>query len=378
MKLNYLIITALIFSASTFAIQNKVELIPADNFKTTVNNQQTALYTLTNSKGMTVQITNYGARVVALWVPDKIGNFKDVVWGYSSIQEYLKSTDIYCGPIVGRFGNRINKGQFKLNNTAYQLTINNNGNHLHGGTKGFECRVWDAKYVEVDGNKGLKLSYISPDGEEGYPGNLTISVTYIVTEKNELTIKYSATTDAPTIVNPTSHCYFNLSGTTANTILSHKLKINALKYTPVASGLIPTGEFLALKGTPLDFTKFTAIGARINVTNEQLTLGKGYDHNYVLNKKAKKMGEAAEIYSIQTGISMKVITDQPGMQFYSGNFMDGTLTGKRGDVHAYRTGFALEAQNYPDAPNHKNFPTAVLNPNETYSQTTTYAFSIKM
>jgi len=377
MRTHFFIILALLFSASTFAIQNKVELIPADNFKTTVNNQQTALYTLTNSKGMTVQITNYGARVVALWVPDNKGIFQDVVWGYSSIQEYLKSTDIYCGPIVGRYGNRINKGQFKLNNTAYQLTINNNGNHLHGGTKGFECRVWDAKYVEVDGNKGLKLSYISPDGEEGYPGNLTISVTYIVTEKNELTIKYSATTDAPTIVNPTSHCYFNLSGTTANTILSHKLKINALKYTPVASGLIPTGEFLALKGTPLDFTKFTAIGIRINVINEQLTLGKGYDHNYVLNKKAKKMGEAAEIYSNQTGISMKVITDQPGLQFYSGNFMDGTLTGKRGDIHAYRTGFALEAQNYPDAPNHKNFPSAVLQPNETYSKTTTYAFSIK-
>jgi aldose 1-epimerase len=377
MKTHFHIIIALLFSASTFAIQNKVELIPADNFKTTVNNQQTALYTLTNSKGMTIQITNYGARVVALWVPDNKGIFQDVVWGYSSIQEYLKSTDIYCGPIVGRYGNRINKGQFKLNNTAYQLTINNNGNHLHGGTKGFECRVWDAKYVDVDGNKGLKLSYVSPDGEEGYPGNLTISVTYIVTEMNELTIKYSATTDAPTIVNPTSHCYFNLSGTTANTILSHKLKINALKYTPVATGLIPTGELLVVKGTPLDFTKFTAIGARINVTNGQLTLGKGYDHNYVLNKKAKKMGEVAEIYSNQTGISMKVITDQPGLQFYSGNFMDGTLTGKRGDIHAYRTGFALEAQNYPDAPNHKNFPTAVLKPNETYCQTTTYAFSIK-
>jgi len=377
MKTHFLILLALLFSASILAKQNNVKPIPADHFKTTVNNQQTALYTLTNSKGMTVQITNYGARVVALWVPDNKGIFQDVVWGYSSIQEYLKSTDIYCGPIVGRYGNRINKGQFKLNNTAYQLTINNNGNHLHGGIKGFECKVWDAKYVEVDGKKGLKLSYVSPDGEEGYPGNLTISVTYIVTEKNELTIKYSATTDAPTIVNPTSHCYFNLSGTTANTILSHKLKINALKYTPVATGLIPTGEFLPVKGTPLDFTKFTAIGDRINVTNEQLALGKGYDHNYVLNKKLGKTGLAAEIFSDQTGISMKVITDQPGLQFYSGNFMDGTLTGKQGDVHAYRTGFALETQNYPDAPNHANFPSAVLKPNETYCQTTTYAFSIK-
>jgi aldose 1-epimerase len=377
MKIHLVVILALSFSASTFAKQNKIEQIPANNFKTEINGKQTALYTLTNSKGMTVQITNYGARVVALWVPDKVGGFQDVVWGFSSIQEYLKSTDIYCGPIVGRFGNRINKGQFKLKNTSYQLTINNNGNHLHGGTKGFECRVWDAKYVKVAGNKGLKLSYVSPDGEEGYPGNLTISVTYIVTENNELTINYSATTDAETIVNPTSHCYFNLSGTTANTILSHQLKINALKYTPVTTGLIPTGELLPVKGTPLDFTKFTTIGEHINVINEQLALGLGYDHNYVLNKKAKKMGEAAEIYSNQSGISMKVITDQPGLQFYSGNFMDGTLTGKRGDVHAYRTGFALEAQNYPDAPNHKNFPSAVLQPNETYSQTTTYAFSIK-
>lgn len=377
MKTYYSIIVAILLSISIFSENGKAVLIPADNFKTVFNGKQTDLYTLTNSKGMTVQITNYGARVVALWVPDNKGGFQDVVWGFSSIQEYLKSTDIYCGPIVGRFGNRINKGQFTLNNKTYQLTINNNGNHLHGGTKGFECKVWDAKYVEVDGNKGLKLSYVSPDGEEGYPGNLTISVTYIVTEKDELTIKYSATTDAATIVNPTSHCYFNLSGTTANTILLHQLKINALKYTPVGKGLIPTGELLPVKGTPLDFTKFTAIGERINIPNEQLALGKGYDHNYILNKKAREMGEVAEIYSYQTGISMKVMSDQPGLQFYSGNFMDGTLTGKRDDVHAYRTGFALEAQNFPDAPNHSNFPSAVLQPNETYTQTTIYSFGIK-
>ena len=377
MKNIYLIIIYISLFISGYAVDNNIELIPEANFNTVVNGKQTDLYTLTNSNGMTVQITNYGARVVALWVPDKAGKFQDVVWGYSSIQEYLKSTDIYCGPIVGRFGNRINKGQFTLNNKPYQLTINNNGNHLHGGTKGFECKVWDAKLIKVEGNQAVELSYTSPDGEEGYPGTLIMYVTYSLTEKNELTIKYSATTDAATIVNPTSHCYFNLSGTTANTILTHQLKINALKYTPVAIGLIPTGELLPVKGTPLDFTKFTAIGKNINVTNEQLALGKGYDHNYVLNKKLGKMGEAAEIYSEQTGISMKVITDQPGLQFYSGNFMDGTLTGKRGDIHAFRTGFALEAQNFPDAPNHTNFPSAVLLPNQTYTQCTSYAFNIK-
>jgi len=374
----YLAFVLMLFVAVSSCTQNKnIEIIPADNFKTEINGKQTSLYTLTNEKGMTVQITNYGARVVALWVPDKNGNFQDVVWGYSTIQEYLKSTDIYCGPIVGRYGNRINKGQFSLNSKNYQLTINNNGNHLHGGTIGFERKVWDAKLIKVDGNQAVELSYTSPDGEEGYPGKLTIKVTYIVTNNNELTIKYSATTDAPTIVNPTSHCYFNLSGTAANTILSHQLKINALKYTPVAKGLIPTGELLPVKGTPLDFTRFTAIGARIDTPNEQLALGKGYDHNYVLNKKSGESGIAAEIYSDQTGILMKVITDQPGLQFYSGNFMDGTLTGKRGDIHAFRTGFALEAQNFPDAPNHLNFPSAVLNPGETYTQATTYVFGIK-
>ena len=377
MKKSHLIITIILLSISTIYSQNKIKCIPATNFQTVINGRQTSLYTLTNSNGMTVQITNYGARVVALWVPDKNGDFQDVVWGYNSIQEYLKSTDIYCGPIVGRYGNRINKGQFTLNNTAYQLTLNNNGNHLHGGTGGFENKVWDAKVTPINGNQAVTLSYTSPNGEEGYPGNVIIHVTYMVTENNELTIKYSATTDAPTIINPTSHCYFNLTGTAANTILEHKLKINALKYTPVTKGLIPTGELLHVKGTPLDFTKFTAIGKYINVTNEQLALGKGYDHNYVLNKKLGKMGEAAEIYSDQTGIIMKVITDQPGLQFYSGNFMDGTLTGKRGDIHAFRTGFALEAQNYPDAPNHPNFPSTVLLPNQTYTQCTSYAFNIK-
>ena len=377
MKKSHLIITIILLSISTIYSQNKIKCIPATNFQTVINGRQTSLYTLTNSNGMTVQITNYGARVVALWVPDKNGDFQDVVWGYNSIQEYLKSTDIYCGPIVGRYGNRINKGQFSLNNNNYQLTINNNGNHLHGGSKGFECKVWDAKLINVDGNQAVELSYTSPDGEEGYPGNLNIKVTYIVTNNNELKINYSATTDATTIINPTSHCYFNLSGTAANTILSHQLIINALKYTPVAKGLIPTGELLPVKGTPLDFTRFTAIGARIGTPNEQLALGKGYDHNYVLNKKSGESGIAAEIYSDQTGIIMKVITDQPGLQFYSGNFMDGTLTGKRGDIHAYRTGFALEAQNYPDAPNHPNFPSAVLNPGETYTQATSYAFGIK-
>lgn len=357
-------------------VQNEVKLIPANNFKTIIDGQKTDLFTLKNDNGMTVQITNYGARVVALWVTDKNGEFQDVVWGFDSIDAYLNSSDIYCGPIVGRFGNRINKGQFFLNDSLHQLSINNNGNHLHGGTNGFYSKVWNAKSLKIEGNDALELTYHSKDGEEGYPGNLIINVTYIVTKENELKLLYNATTDAPTIINPTSHCYFNLTGTSKNNILDHILKINAKTFTPVENGLIPTGEIKSLIGSPLDFSEPTAIGKRINVSDEQLNLGKGYDHNYVIDKEFGKYGFFAEIYSPKSGISMQIKSDQPGLQFYSGNFMKGDLVGKRGDVHHYRSGFALETQNFPDAPNQKNFPSSVLLPNEIYQQTTSYAFSV--
>lgn len=356
--------------------EDEIALLPSSNFKAEVQGKKTDLYTIKNSNGMTVQITNYGARVVSLWVPDKNGDFQDVVYGFESISKYLSSSDVYSGPIVGRYGNRINKGKFAINDKQYQLTINNNGNHLHGGTNGIYSKVWNAKPVIVNGNEALELTYFSKDGEEGYPGNMTIKVTYSVTEDNSLKLVYSATTDKTTIINPTSHCYFNLSGTTKNSILNHVLTINANKFTPTDNGLIPTGELRNVKGTPLDFNKATAIGDRIESKEEQLTFGKGYDHNFVINKKMKLYDKVAEIYSPESGIKMSVHSDQAGLQFYSGNFMTGALQGKRGDKNIYRSGFALEAQNFPDAPNHDNFPSAILQPNETYTQTTSYSFSI--
>jgi aldose 1-epimerase len=353
-----------------------IKALKAKDFQTQIDGKATNLYTLKNKKGMLVQITNYGARVVSLWVPDRKGSFQDVVWGFESIGDYLKSSDIYCGPIVGRFGNRIDKGKFTLNNTPYQLTLNNNGNHLHGGTNGIYAKVWDAKLLKIEGNEALELTYLSKDGEEGYPGNLTLKVTYVVTEDNGLKLLYSATTDKTTIINPTSHCYFNLSGTSKNTILKHVLTIYAKQFTPTNEQLIPTGELRDLKGTPLDFSVPTAIGDRINDHYEPLLFGKGYDHNYIIDKPIGSYQKVAEIYSPESGVLMTVRSDQPGLQFYSGNFMNGNLIGKYGDDHNYRTGFALETQNFPDAPNHPNFPSAILKPKQTYTQTTTYTFGV--
>jgi len=370
-------IVLLAFLMQFFAYSQKTNKeIPATNFQTQVDGKSTNLFTLKNKNGMVVQITNYGARVVSLWVPDRKGDFQDVVWGFETIDEYLNASDIYCGPIVGRYGNRINKGQFVLNDKQYQLTINNNENHLHGGTNGFYSKVWDAKALKIEGNDALELTYFSNDGEEGYPGNLTIKVTYILTKDNSLKLQYSATTDKTTIINPTSHCYFNLSGTSKNTILKHVLSINAQQFTPTNAALIPTGELRNLKGTPLDFNTPTAIGDRIDSKYEQLLFGKGYDHNFIINKPMGRYEKIAEIYSPESGVLMMVSSDQPGVQFYSGNFMKGNLIGKRGDDHNYRTGFALETQNFPDAPNHPNFPSAVLEPKQTYTQTTSYTFGV--
>jgi len=354
------------------------QLFPQSNFDTIVNGKKVSVYTLKNANGMTAQVTNYGARLVDLWVPDKEGTFRDVIWGFENIKGYLNATDMFAGPIVGRYGNRIGKGQFTLDGKPYQLTLNDHENQLHGGMNGFYKKVWDARSFKNDkGEDAVELTYLSPAGEEGYPGNLTIKVTYAITANNELTISYSATTDAATIINPTSHAYFNLHGTTAQSSNSHIVIIFADKYTPTDSLLIPTGEIATVENTPLDFRKPTVVGERIKADFMALKYGKGYDHNFVLNKKAGEISLAAEVYEPATGIVMKVSTDQPAIQFYSGNFMDGKDLGKRGDKHNYRTGIALEAQNYPDAPNHANFPTAVLKPGETYKQVSIYAFEIK-
>lgn len=327
---------------------------------------------------MTAQITNYGGRLVSLWVPSKDGQFKDVVWGYESIKDYLSATDVFSGPIVGRYGNRIAKGKFSIDGEEYSLTINNNGNHLHGGPGGFWTKVWAAKaFKNKAGEDALELTYMSPNGEEGYPGNVAVKVTYTLTAKNELKIEYEAETDAPTIINPTSHAYFNLHGTSSKSTNSHMLRIYADSYTPTDSLLIPTGEISSVAGTPLDFRASTRIGDRIDDKFQALEFGKGYDHNFVLSKKGQSLDIAAEVFEPETGILMKVYTDQPGIQFYSGNFMDGVDTGKRGDKHSYRTGIALETQNFPDAPNHPNFPNSVLRPNEKYTHTCIYQFSLQ-
>ena len=357
--------------------QNGPVALPASAFDTVLNGDSVTLYTLTNDSGMMVQLTNYGARIVALWVPDAAGDFKDVVLGYESIAEYLSSTDHFCGPIVGRYGNRIDKGSFTLDGKTYQLTINDGENHLHGGVHGFWDKVWKARPVNTTtGEPAVEMSYLSADGEEGYPGNLTITVTYTLTQNNALKIEYRATTDSTTILNPTSHSYFNLHGTTSGSTNTHLLTLNADRFTPTDAGLIPTGELDSVAGTPMDFTQATLIGERIDADFEPMKLAKGYDHNWVLKKTGKELSLAAEVYEPSTGIVMRIETDQPAIQFYSGNFMDGSQIGKRGEPHNYRTGIALETQNYPDAPNHENFPSAVLRPGETYTQTCIYAFSI--
>lgn len=357
-----------------------VELLDPEAFKAELAGQSISLFTLLNDNGMAVEITNYGARVVSIWAPSADGSFKDVVWGYESIQDYFDTKDKYCSPIVGRYGNRICKGQFSIDGTEYQLTTNENGNQLHGGKGGFATKVWNGRqFTDAEGNQAVEMTYHSPDGEEGYPGNLDIAVTYTLKADNSLAIDYKAVTDAATIINPTSHIYFNLHGTSAHSTDSHILMFNADSFTPTDQYLIPTGEILPVEGTPMDFRKPTAIGARIdNKEYEPLKLGNGYDHNWVLNKaKAGETSLAAEVYEPETGIVMTVYTDQPGIQFYAGQGMNGKETGKRGDKHNFRSGIALETQNFPDAPNHDNFPSAVLRPGETYTQHTVYSFSVR-
>ncbi len=351
--------------------------IPESAFEKTVQGKPVSLYTLRNERGMLVQITNYGARVVALWAPGADSVHRDVVWGYETIDDYLAAGDRFSGPIVGRYGNRIGGARFELDGREYRLTVNDGANHLHGGSGGFADKVWDARpFVNEAGEQAVEMSYLSPDGEEGYPGTLSISVTYTLTADNALRIDYRATTDAPTVLNPTSHVYFNLNGTSARGIGSHVLTIHAGRYTPTDGGLIPTGEMASVEGTPLDFRTATPIGWRVESDFPAMRSAGGYDHNWVLDRTGDSLGLAAEVYEPYTGILMKVWTDRPGLQFYSGNFMDGSDVGKRGDRHDFRTGIALETQNFPDAPNHDNFPSAVLRPGETYTQTSVYAFEM--
>ena len=346
----------------------------AKAFQQTIDGKPSNLYVLKNSN-IVAAITNYGARVVSLLVPDKNGKMTDVVVGFDNVNDYTQGSDTYFGAIVGRYGNRIAKGKFELDGKEYTLPTNNGPNSLHGGDTGFSRKVWDAQQLN---DSTLQLTYVSKDGEEGYPGTLTAKVTYTVMGNQGLKIDYHATTDKKTVVNLTNHSYFNLNGEGSGTINNHLMMINADKFTPVDSTLIPTGNLESVANTPLDFRSPTAIGARINDTSSvQLKYGKGYDHNFVINPTNDSLTKAAEVMGDQSGIVMDVYTDQPGMQFYGGNFMDGLHTIKGGKKDNYRTAFCLETQHYPDSPNHPDFPSTTLSPGEVYKTTTIYEFSVK-
>lgn len=334
------------------------------------------LFTLTNDNGMKVKITNYGGIITSVFVPDKNGELGDVVLGFDNVSDYVKDNP-YFGALIGRYGNRIANGKFTLDGKTYSLAINNPPNHLHGGPKGFHKVIWEPKEVKTDSTVGLELKYKSKDGEEGYPGNLSVTVYYTLTNNNEIKIDYYATTDQKTVCNLTNHSYFNLKDDGVSDILDHELMIDADNFTPVDSTLIPTGKIEPVEGTPFDFRKPHKIGDHINADDQQIKYGRGYDHNFVLNGEMGKMRLVAKASESNSGRILEVYTDQPGIQFYSGNFLDGTLTGKYGIVYKYRHGFCLETQHFPDSPNQPNFPSTVLNPGDTYRTTTIYKFSVQ-
>ncbi len=336
------------------------------------------LYTLKNSQGMVIKVTNYGAIITSIIVPDKNGKLDDVALGYHHLESYINAVDRpYFGAVVGRYGNRIANGAFTIDGQKYELAINNKPNSLHGGIVGFDKVVWDAKLDEA--NNAITLSYLAKDKEEGYPGNLDVKVTYKLTNDNKIEVTYDATTDKATPVNLTQHTYFNLKGEGNGTILDHELMINADQFTPVGATLIPTGQLANVEGTPFDFRKAKPIGRDISQEHEQLTFGGGFDHNWVLKKPVQpgQMQLAAEVYEPSSGRVLTVTTTEPGVQFYCGNFLDGRLKGKSGKPYVNRGGFCLETQHYPDSPNQPNFPNTILKPGEKYHTTTTFAFSVK-
>lgn len=344
-------------------------------FDTEVDGRPVALYTLANEKGFTVQVTNYGARVVSILAPDRSGAYADVAVGCENIGRYLSEPEArFSGPVVGRFANRIGGGRFMLDGTEYRLPQNDNGNSLHGGERGLDSRVWSV--AEAD-DRHVAMRYVSPDGEEGYPGELTVCVTYTVTDDNALKIEYAAMTDRPTVVNLSNHSLFNLEGEGSGSVLGHELWIAADATTPVDSVLIPTGVIAPVEGTPFDFRTPTPIGARIDADDEQLRHGHGYDHNWVLCDATGEVRLVATLCDPASGRRMEILTDQPGLQFYSGNFFGEESRGKFGRKIGYRGAVALETQNFPDAPNRPAFPSSELRPGETYTQTCIYRFGVK-
>ena len=370
-----LVAAALLVGCAQTPTLTKSGLDP-ENFKAERDGAQTALYTLTNKSGMEVCLTNFGGRIVSVMVPDRNGEYKDVVHGFDRISDYFPEnnrTDF--GATIGRYANRINGGKFTLDGVEYQLPQNNYGHCLHGGPDGWQYKVFDV--LEADGSH-LKLQLVSPDGDADFPGKVTANVTFTLTENNAIDIRYEATTDAPTIINMTNHSYFNLSGDPANhQITADSLLINASNFTPVDSTFMTTGEIASVEGTPFDFRKPKLIGDDIDSDNEQVRNGKGFDHNWVLDSKGDDTVLAAEVYCPETGIVLKEYTSEPGVQVYAGNFLNGTITGKNGAVYGHRSAICLESQKFPDTPNKPDWPSAVLRPGETYTSHCVFAFSVR-
>ena len=329
------------------------------------------VYTLANAKGLEVRAITYGAIITSIKAPDRGGRLADVALGFDALAGYVGEHP-YFGAIVGRYGNRIGNARFALNGRTYQLAANNGPNHLHGGIRGFDKYVWTAE--RLASVNGVAFTRVSPDGEEGYPGTLKVRVSYTLTDAGELAIEYEATTDKPTPVNLTQHTYFNLAGHDAGTILDHEVTIHADRFTPVGESLIPTGVMAPVEGTPMDFRRSTKVGARIDAATEQLKFGRGYDHNWVLNRKGAGLQRAALVVEPRSGRTLEVSTTEPGVQFYTGNFLDGTLKGKGGVTYVRRSGLCLETQHFPDSPNQPSFPTAILQPGNTYRSRTVWKF----
>ncbi|HDJ33225.1 MAG TPA: galactose mutarotase [Bacteroidetes bacterium] len=342
-----------------------------ETFRGEIDSKPVELYTLTNKNGIRILLTNYGARIVSIYTPDREGNWADITLGFSTAEEY-PGEGLNLGCTVGRYANRIKGGQFELDGETYQLALNDGPNTLHGGVKGFDDQVWEG---EQEGNS-VTFTYHSPHMEEGYPGNMDVWVTYTLTDEDELRIDYKATTDQATIVNLTNHAYFNLSGEGSGTILDHDMQIMADYITPVDSTLIPTGEFMPVEGTPFDFREPHPIGERIDQNHPQLIYGLGYDHNFVLTRKGEGLELAVRVTDPETGRVLELLTTEPGVQFYCGNFMNGRHTGKAGKPYGYREGFCIEPQHFPDSPNQPDFPGTVLRPGDTYTQTSVFRFSI--
>lgn len=369
----FAVVASMLFASLPSSSQNSPKVAKAA-FGTTKDGQPVDIYTVTNSHGMELKALNFGGIIVSLRVPDKAGKSEDVVLGFDNLAGYEENNP-HFGALIGRYGNRIANGEFKLNGETYHLPKNNGPNTLHGGVKGFDKMMWQADPFENKDAAGIVLTRVSKDGEEGFPGNVKVKVTYTLTNNNELTFEYEATTDKATPINLTEHSYFNLSGEGNGNILDQVLKLNADHFTPVDKTLIPTGEIRSVKNTPLDFTKATTIGARINDSYDQMVLAGGYDHNFVINGKPGTMRLAARAKDPKSGRVLEVFTTEPGVQFYSGNFLDGTLTGKHGHKYQKRDGFCLETQHYPDSPNHPKFPSTILKPGETYHTNTMLKFS---